>query len=101
MAKKTAANPPEKAVQKNPPAAKKAVRKRKAPSTPKPRKAKTMSAAEKLVAAMEELTEHLKSLSKCHPMKAYGALPQKHKDLFDNLTKAISVRIYGENPQEP
>lgn len=58
------------------------------------------SPAEKLVEAMEELTAHLQKTSTCHPMKAYDALPKNHQVLFDNLTKAISIRVYGEKPEE-
>lgn len=49
-----------------------------------------------LIDAVVELTEMLKNAEKCSQRPAYFALPKHHRQVFDELTKAISIRAFGE-----
>ena len=57
------------------------------------------SAADRIIDAMRELTQHLRNPHECLTLEAYNLLEPQHKVLFDRLMQAISKRTFGEQAE--
>lgn len=70
------------------------------PKNPAKTKTKPVkSAADRIIDAMRELTQHLRNPHECLTLEAYNLLEPQHKVLFDRLMQAISKRTFGEQAE--